>query len=153
MVRKSRHPNRSEAIGLLGHMGNQILDGAKLDAIARTGSEGSTARDGGLHDWTSKGNLVSEALDNAIFSLPVGQLSRIIETDLGYHIVRVMERQDQSVTPFQEAQVEIRNKIIRQRKEKQKTDYLVKLHERTPVWTKFDAVIAQQQKDSSPFPR
>jgi hypothetical protein len=155
MVRKSRHPNRDEAVGLLGRLGNQVLDGAKLDAVARAGSEGSTARDGGLHDWTNKGSLVSEALDNAIFSLPAGQLSRIIETDLGYHIVRVVERQDQSLTPFLEAQVEIRNKIVRQRKKKQMDDYLAKLHERTFIWTKFDALMAQQQKasSSSPFER
>ena len=116
MVRKSRHPSRDEAIDLLGRLGNQVLDGAKLAAVARAGSEGSTAREGGLHDWTNKGNLVSESLDNAIFSLPVGQLSRIIETDLGYHVVRVVQRQDQSLTPFLEAQVDIRNKLVRQRK-------------------------------------
>jgi hypothetical protein len=151
MVRKSRHPRPDEAVGLLGHLGNQILDGAKLNEVARAGSEGSTAREGGLHDWTSKGSLVSETLENAIFSLPVGQLSRIVETDLGYHIVRVVERQDQSVTPFAEAQVEIRNKIVRQRKKKQMDDYLAKLHERTQIWTKYDALMAQQQKTSSSF--
>jgi parvulin-like peptidyl-prolyl isomerase len=151
MVRKSRHPRRDEAVGLLGHLGNQVLDGAKLNEVARTGSEGSTARGGGLHDWTSKGSLVSETLENAIFSLPVGQLSQIIETDLGYHIVRVVERQDQSITPFAEAQVEIRNKIVRQRKKKQMDDYLAKLHDRTPIWTKYDTLMAQQPKSSSPF--
>ena len=31
-------------------------------------------------------------IDQAIFGLPVGQLSRIIETERGYHIVRVTER-------------------------------------------------------------
>jgi parvulin-like peptidyl-prolyl isomerase len=149
MVRKSRHPGRDEAVGLLGHMGNQVLDGAKLNEVARAGSEGSTACDGGLHDWTNKGSLVSNTLENAIFSLPVGQLSQIIETDTGYHIVRVIQRQDESVTPFLEAQVEIRNKIVRQRKQKQIDEYIAKLHERTPVWTKFDALIAQQQKASS----
>ena len=153
MVRKSRHPRRDEAIGLLGHLGNQVLDGAKLAAVARTGSEGSTACDGGLHDWTTKGSLVSETLETAIFSLPVGQLSQIIETDLGYHIVRVVERQDQSVTPFTEAQIEIRNKIVRQRKKKQMDEYLAKLHQRTPIWTKYDAMMAQQPKASTPFER
>ncbi len=151
MVRKSRHPHPDEAVALLGRLGNQVLDGAKLNEVARAGSEGSTARDGGLRDWTSKGTLVSETLENAIFSLPVGQLSRIIETDLGYHIVRVVERQDQSVTPFAEAQVEIRNKLVRQRKKKQMDDYLAKLHERTQIWTKYDGLMAQQQKASSSF--
>jgi hypothetical protein len=146
MVRKSRHPNRDEALGFLGRLGNQVLDGAKLSEVARAGSEGSTAREGGSHDWTTKGSLVSQTLENAIFSLPVGQLSRIIETDLGYHLVRVVNRQDQSVTPFVEAQVEIRNKIIRQRKEKQVDDYLAKLHARTFIWTKYDAFLAQQQQ-------
>ena len=148
MVRKSRHPNRDQALGLLGRLGNQVFDGAKFSEVARAGSEGATARDGGLHDWTAKGSLVSEALEGAIFSLPMGQLSRIIETDLGYHIVRVMERQDQSVTPFLEAQVDIRKKITEQRKKKQIDEYLAKLHARTPVWTKYDALIAQQQKAS-----
>ena len=41
-----------------------------------------------------QGRLVCEALDQALFTLPVGKLSPIIEGPTGFHIVRVTEREE-----------------------------------------------------------
>ena len=67
------------------------------------------------HDWTTQGSLASEVLDQAIFTLPVGQLSERLEDEREFHIVRVIERRDASRVPFDEAQVEIKETL---RKEK-----------------------------------
>ena len=56
-------------------------------------SQDISATDGGVHSWTNKDSLVSEVLDEAIFTLPVGQLSQILEDKRGFHIVRVVERE------------------------------------------------------------
>ena len=56
--------------------------------------KGPTSHEGGRYDWTTKGSLVSDVIDQAIFSLPVGKLSRILEDEKGFHIVRVIERED-----------------------------------------------------------
>ena len=61
-----------------------------------------------------KGDARAEAIQ-AIFSLPIGQLSPILEDERGFHIVRVVERQDMSRTPFSELQPEIKKKIKAER--------------------------------------
>lgn len=143
-VRKSSHASDAEARAALARMGNEVLRGAPFAEVAKKHSEGPTASRGGAWDWTTKGSLVSEPLDQAIFGLPVGQLSQIIKDDQGHHIVRVIEREDASRTPFIEAQVEIRQKIREEREKEAREKYLAKLREEIPVWTVFDREIARQ---------
>jgi parvulin-like peptidyl-prolyl isomerase len=138
--------SRKQAWDVLASMGNEVLAGKPMADVARARSEGPTASQGGLFDWTNEGSLASKRLDEAVFSLPVGQLSAIIEdepspnlADQGaLHIVRVVERKDAGRTPFLEAQVGIRETLVAERKRKATDDYLRKLRERTPVWSVFD---------------
>ena len=130
--------SRQEAWQMLAEMGNEVLAGRSLAEVATAKSEGPTAASGGQFDWTTKGSLSSQVLDEAIFSLPVGQLSRILEDEHALHIVRVTERKEAGRIPFVEAQVDIRNKLHEERRQKQVDDYLARLRERTPVWTIFD---------------
>ena len=119
-------------------MGNEVLGGRPFAEVAKTRSEGPTAAVGGSFGWTGKGSLASKKLDEAIFSLPVGELSAIIEDGEAIHIVRVTKREEAGRTPFLEAQVEIRSKILDDRRRVAVDDYLGKLRARTPVWTVFD---------------
>jgi parvulin-like peptidyl-prolyl isomerase len=106
--------------------------------VAKSRSEGPTASSGGVYDWTTKGSLALKKIDEAIFTLPVGELSAIIEDGDALHIVRVTERQEAGRTPFIEAQVEIRQKLVDQKRKAAVDEYLAKLRARTPVWTVFD---------------
>ncbi|MGD0900199.1 MAG: peptidyl-prolyl cis-trans isomerase, partial [Thermoguttaceae bacterium] len=139
MVSLGKYPRRGDAYAAVAAMGNQVLAGASLADVARARSDGPTAAKGGLRDWTSKGSLVSEELDRALFSLPVGQLSPILESSTGYHILRVVARQEAGRTPFADAQKEIRKKIEQERTQKQYREYIVKIQKEFPVWTIFDA--------------
>jgi hypothetical protein len=130
--------SRREAWETLAAMGNEVLAGRPLADVARERSEGPTAASGGEFDWTGKGSLASARLDEAIFSLPVGQLSTIIEDGEQLHIVRVTERKEAGRTPFTEAQVGIRETLVTERRQQATEDYLAKLRQRTPVWTVFD---------------
>jgi len=121
--------------------------------VAKAGSDGATARSGGLRDWTPKGSLVSKVLDEAIFALPAGQLSPILEDEQGFHIVRVTEREDAYRTSFLEAQVQIKQKIRDLREKDQEQAFLAKLWEKTPVWTVFDGAPPEAQLSGRPqFP-
>ena len=130
--------SRQEGWNLLAAMGNEVLAGRPFADVARTRSEGPTADQGGVFDWTNQGSLASKKLDEAIFSLPIGQLSSIIEDETALHIVRVIERKDAGRTPFLEAQVGIKEALYEERQRKASDDYLAKLRGRTPVWTVFD---------------
>lgn len=130
--------SRTQAWEIIAGMGNEILGGRPFAEVAKSRSEGPTAPSGGVYDWTTKGSLALQKIDEAIFTLPVGELSAIIEDGDALHIVRVTERQDAGRTPFLEAQVEIRQKLVEAKRKTAVDDYLAKLRARTPVWTVFD---------------
>lgn len=104
-------------------MGNQVIGGASFAEVAKAGSDSLEAPKGGKRDWTTKGGLDCEAINEALFALPVGQMSPIIEGPRGYHIIRVTQREDTVVRPFLEAQVDIK-KIVEQRSQKQFREYI-----------------------------
>lgn len=124
----------------VGSMGNEVLGGAAFAAVAKRSSKGPTAFAGGANDWTTKGSLRSVVLDEAIFSLPVARLSQPIHDEDGCHIIRVIERQDEGVVSFADAQAGIKEKIREGRSEKATAAYVEKLRARTPIWTMFDDI-------------
>jgi len=138
MVRFDEFPSRNEAWAAMAELGNQVLRGAPLDAVAKRGSQGFRADQGGQYDWTSRGSLRNEVIDEVIFTLPIGELSPILESDEGYHIVRVIDRDDAGSVPFTEAQGAIKEKIQKERRQKQIQDYLDKVKSEAQVWTVFD---------------
>jgi parvulin-like peptidyl-prolyl isomerase len=53
---------------------------------------------GGYLGWVPRGYLLVPAVEDAAFNLPVGEHSEIIESDIGYHIVLVLDRGDHPLT-------------------------------------------------------
>jgi len=133
VVRFDRFDSRTKARDSLAALGNKIYFGASFQATARNHSQGLRASGGGQQDWTAKGSLVSTELENAVFELPIDKLSDIIESKIGYHIIRVQERQEAGYIPFPEAQSDIREKITSQKREEDFQAHLVKLRETIPV--------------------
>ena len=134
----SQFNNKELAFQTVAAMGNDVLRGITFAEVAKKHSQGPTADKGGVRDWTTKGALVSKVLDGAIFSLPIGRMSQILEDDDGYHIVRVIERYDAGMKPFRDAQVEIKKKLKEERSKKSTEEYLEKLRNKTQIWTIFD---------------
>ncbi|MBA4020385.1 MAG: hypothetical protein C0483_24755 [Pirellula sp.] len=137
-IRFDRHPTKAEAYAAIAAAGNQVLDGRPFFEVAKQVSHGSTAEEGGAVKWTTKGSLVSHVLDQALFTLPVGTLSPILEDERGFHIIRVVERVEAGRKPFTETQTEIRKKITEQRKEAARVKYLAEIRKHATVWTIYD---------------
>lgn len=129
---------RGQAWNMLAAMGNDVMQGKAFADVARSRSEGPTAANGGSYDWTTRGSLVSKVIDDAVFTMPVGQLTAILDDGSALHILRVIERTDAGRTPFIEAQVGIRNQLQEERRKRQMDEYFATVRDRTPVWTIFD---------------
>ena len=155
MIRIDRTGNdRTAAWKEIAGLGNEIwqrvskspgLRGPIFTEIAKTRSHGYTADSGGQHEWTTKGALVSQEIDEALFTLKVGQLSNIIESDRGFHIIRVLERKEAGRTPFTEAQAEIRKILKNEQRQGLSEVQLVKLRKKSRVWTVFDGNLTAEQ--------
>ncbi|MDO4582651.1 MAG: peptidylprolyl isomerase [Planctomycetia bacterium] len=148
VVRKSRFHSREDAYREIIRIGSMVaVQGKPFAEVAREFSHKATSMDGGQHDWIQPGELASKPLENAVFSQPVGQLSEnIIEDDDCFYIIRVLERQDLIRKPFVDAQVEIKEKIVQQKKEEGKQEYLDRLRKEIPVLTIFDGIPTPEER-------
>lgn len=90
----------------------QIKGGASFEALAGEHSADlATARNGGDLGWISAGTVVKEFEDALAALKKPGELSPVVETQFGFHIVRLDARRVAGVRPFEEVRPEIEREI------------------------------------------
>ena len=143
-------------------MGNEVwqrgtqkpVQGPAFAEVAKAKSDGSTAKNGGEHDWTTKGALQCKAIDEALFTLQVGQMSPIIDSGPTFHIVRVLERKEAGRKPFTDVQADIRDKLKDERFQIEVEKYLTRLRGEARIWTVFtgnvsaDVLLGRKQDET-----
>src|SRR5688572_19776275 len=89
----------------------QLKAGASMEELAKKHSqdEASAAKGGDL-DFFNKGQMVPE-FDKAAFELPIGQLSGLVKTSYGYHIIKVTERRPASQRTLTEVRTQIEDQL------------------------------------------
>jgi peptidyl-prolyl cis-trans isomerase D len=103
-----------------------VLDRAKkgedFSSLAKQNSEDSTATTGGDLGDFGRGQMVPE-FENSAFSLGVGAISDLVQTQFGIHIIKVNEKQERRQRPFEELKEAIRP-IVETRKAEQRASEL-----------------------------
>ena len=94
---------RSVAQGVLDELRG---DADFAAAAAEHSDDEGTAEAGGDLGFFPRGQMMP-AFEEAAFSLPLGELSDLVRTTLGFHILRVEERLEAGVKPFEEARQEV----------------------------------------------
>lgn len=97
---------RKKARAQLVALKDEAALGADFAELATQHSQGPEAKDGGLMGWVNKGDLVGD-LDAALFALPAGGISDLLETDFGVLILKVEEKQEAGTLPYDQARTEI----------------------------------------------
>ena len=87
---------RGKALDKIGMIKESLKAGEDFAVLAKKYSEDGSARDGGDLGWTTRGSFVPE-FDAAAFQLEVNEVSDIIETEYGYHIIQLLERRGNSI--------------------------------------------------------
>lgn len=97
----------------------QLKKGGDFAKLAAEHSEDSdTAAAGGDLGYLSPGKTNSEEFEKAAFALKGGEISPVVETPFGYHIIKVDERQDQRTATFEETKDYIAGLLKSQYEEK-----------------------------------
>ena len=129
--------SEEEARARIAELGNRVMQGEPFAEVAKQGSHGVSAYRGGERE-TIVDSLKTKSLEKAIFSLPIGKMSTIIQEDTGgnnagFYIVRVLERQDTHYTPFDKVQDEIQKTIINERIAKEQQRVFAEIRKKYPV--------------------
>lgn len=99
--------------------------GADFSAIAAETSDAGTKEKGGLLGTVTKGDL-AEALDVASFSLPVGQVSPVMEMPYGFHILKVDDRSEARSRSLDEVREPVRQKLFSEKVEAGYNTFIVR---------------------------
>jgi peptidyl-prolyl cis-trans isomerase C len=90
-------------------------EGADFAALAREHSDGPSGPQGGdLGFFPREGSMV-EPFAKAAFDLGVGEVSQLVETEFGLHVIRLSERKESRVVPLDEAASAIRRQLLAER--------------------------------------
>jgi peptidyl-prolyl cis-trans isomerase D len=110
--RKARHiligfgADKDAAKAKAEDLAKQLAGGADFAALAREHSEdpGSKTAGGDL-GWVRRGQMVS-GFEDALFALAQGETSAPVETEFGWHLIRLDELKAAAVRPFEEPAVQ-----------------------------------------------
>ena len=85
----------------------QVKGGANFEDLAKKYSEDpGSAKQGGSLGWIGRGQTVPE-FEKAAFSLPKGQMSDLVKSSYGFHIIRVDDKQEAHAKSLDEVKSEI----------------------------------------------
>jgi parvulin-like peptidyl-prolyl isomerase len=93
---------------------SEINGGADFAELARERSTCPSGASGGDLDWFGRGAMVVP-FDEAVFALNVGDMSGIVETEFGYHIILLTDREEASVPELAEVIDQVREALESER--------------------------------------
>ena len=100
-----------------------IRDGGDFAALARQHSEGPSAERGGLLG-TFQANELLPGFDEATANLQPGEVSDVIRTRVGLHLIRLEDRQADSFRSFEGVREELQNELLREKTEAKYQEWL-----------------------------
>jgi peptidyl-prolyl cis-trans isomerase D len=91
----------------------KLKSGADFTQLAKTESADTlSARQGGELDWFEKG-VMDPAFETAAFALnQKNELSAVVKSAFGYHIIKLLDKQDAIETPYDKVVTIVRQKFV-----------------------------------------
>jgi peptidyl-prolyl cis-trans isomerase C len=101
----------------------QIKEGADFAELAKSHSACPSAPKGGDLGFFPRGQTVQE-FENVAFELEIGQISEIVETEYGYHIIKATDHKDASTIPFEQTKDNIIIQLTQQKQSELAEEYI-----------------------------
>lgn len=106
---------------------DKLAGGEDFSALAKEYSTDTTTKEqGGDLGFFGKGEMVAE-FEEAAFSLKPNEISEPVKTEYGYHIIKLVEKQEAKEANYEESKSEIKEQLI---SEKMQTEYATWLEEK-----------------------
>jgi peptidyl-prolyl cis-trans isomerase C len=91
---------------------DELRKGADFGALAKQKSKDPSSSDGGDLGYFTKDRMVPE-FANVAFTLAVGQISDPVKTEFGWHIIKLEDKRDRPIPPFDKVKDQLENLVAR----------------------------------------
>jgi parvulin-like peptidyl-prolyl isomerase len=123
---------RAEADAILARLNK----GESFDVIASQYSQGPAAAASGDIGFVEKGSM-QPVVDSAAFSLKKDEVSGVIESSIGFHIIKVIDKRGAGIKPIESVREEIKAKIEEDKWDKKYLEWVKELRKKSVIEIKL----------------
>jgi len=114
----------------------RLTGGESFDILVAMYSQGPAAQSGGDLGFVEKGMMFPE-VDAAVSTLEKGEASKVIESPIGFHIIKIIDKRGAGIKPVEEVREEIIQKIGSEKLQKKFQEWLKELREESLIEIKL----------------
>jgi peptidyl-prolyl cis-trans isomerase SurA len=115
----------------------ELRNGGDFAALARQYSDGPSAQQGGILGTFRSGELLP-GFEEVAATLKPGEISDLVRTRAGLHIIRVEDRKDGGYKPIEAVQEEIKTELLQAKTERKYAEWLETLRQNAYVKILYD---------------
>ncbi len=130
---------KAEARKKVEDLAKRIENGEDFAELAEMHSDCPSSSNGGDLGFFSKGQMV-KPFEDAAFSLEPGEVSSVVETPFGFHIIKVTEKQAEGAFPQEQVKPQIQQMLTREKVQKLLEEEIENLKAKAEIkkYKKFD---------------
>jgi len=125
---KAGKSEKAEARKKLEKVQERLKNGENFSSLAEEVSECPSSKKGGDLGYFSKGQMV-KPFEEAAFALKPEEVSDIVETRFGYHLIKLLDKKEASIVPYDEAKEQLTEQLKQQKIREKITEYVAGLKE------------------------
>jgi len=133
--------SREDAEGVV----EELSQGASFEDLARAKSVDPTAQRAGDIGYFPKGQLMPD-FEEACAGLEVGEVSGIVKTKLGYHVIKLTDRKEPEQVPIEKVDEDIRSRISAIKRQEAFNGLLDRLRDGTAIEVNEELLVVQEEQ-------
>jgi peptidyl-prolyl cis-trans isomerase C len=134
-VDKAASPeDKAKALDKMKEIQKRVQGGEDFAEVAKQVSDCPSKAQGGDLDFFQRGQMVPP-FEDAAFTLKTGQVSDIVETEFGYHLIKATDRKEPGVMAFDEMKPRIEQHLKSEKVNQQLAQYVDKLRSSAKIET------------------
>ena len=106
--------------------------GEDFAALAKENSQDGSASQGGDLGFFGRGRMVPE-FDQVAFALKPGEISEVVSTQFGYHIIKLTEKKAGSTVPFDQVKPQVVEYLSNQKKQQRVDSFVNEAKKRAKI--------------------
>ena len=126
---------------------NLLIKGKDFAELEKAESEYLNKERGEL-GFIKRGRM-EQTFEDTAFSLKKGEISDIVKTSDGFHIIKLEEKKHAPEDMFEKVKNKIKKKLLKEKEQKRSKDYIAELKNKATIWIDTELLysISPNQKD------